>query len=224
MDNLTNNSTEELTEQTSLQPTEKPKKSGLRVVASISTLIASLSYWAWVGVTAYIVIAGSMGVSDLFGVEGDVLGLLSLTGFLAYIVIGAAILIPAAIAFTLTFTNQKYRRMVKASHNYNPALFGISDGVISKLAYLYGALATFAVLWGIVLLWTGINNLFGYLGIVCLVLQAVAAIVATLEYVLSKNKFNKLPEEEQRELRLQSSVIKTATKKAEKKKRVGKLY
>lgn len=225
MEDLDINTTEEAAaEQALSQPDLKPKKSLLRVVASLLTLVATLSFWVCAGIITYIIIAGTTGVADLFGIEEDVLGIVSLTGFIAYLAIIMAIAVVIGIAVSCTVANAKYRRMVRFSHKFNSALFAVSDGAVASIAYLYGTWLTFGVTWGFLMIWTGINNAVGYAGIACLVLQAVACVVATIERVICKEKFDSLPQEEQSELKSQSRAIKEAIKTKDKKKRIGKLY
>ena len=225
MDDYTDDLIEDLvTDQNLPLPPQSSEKSWLRIVASLLTFIATLSFWVCAGIIAYIVFAGTVGVGDLFGYEWDVLGLLSLTGFLAYLIVFAAVVIVAAFAAGCTISNLKYRRMVKASNKYDPALFAVSDGVLGSIIYLYGTEVFFAVSWGFLMIWTGINNPVGYAGIVCIALQAVACIVATMEYVLCRYKFNGLSQEKRSELRSYSYALKASVRKTKKKKRIGKLY
>ena len=217
--------TEDLaTDQDISLPPQSSKKSWLRIVASLLTLIASLSFWVCAGIIAYIVFAGTAGLGGLFGYNWDVLGLVSLTGVLAYLVIFLAIAIVASVASGCTVANLKYRRMVKASNKYDPALFAVSKGVLGSIIYLYGTEIMFVVCWGFIMIWSGINNPVGYAGIVCIILQAVACAVATVEYILCRYKFNGLTQEERNELRSYSEALKYSVKKAKKKKRIGKLY
>lgn len=217
MKDLTNNTAEEFA-------TKPHKKSLLRGVARILALLSTLSYWVCAGIIAYIVFAGTTEVGSLFGHDEDVLGILDLTGFLAYVVIFIAVAVVIAIAAGCTAANAKYRRLARASKNFHPALFAVSQGVVGSIVYLYGVIAFFAVTWGFLMLWTGINNPVGYAGIVCIALQATTCIVATIERVICKEKFESLPEQVQNELRSQSHVIKETVKKVKKKKRIGKLY
>lgn len=225
MENLTTDTTEEVAEEKNLsQPTEKPKKSLLRIGAILLTIIASLSYWACAGIIAYIVFSGSAGLKNLFGHKGDTLGILNLTGFLGYIVIFIAVAIVVAFAAGFTIANFKYIRIAKASNKHKPELFAVSSGALGGIVYLYATGVVFVLTWGFLMLWTGIHNMVGYSGLVCIALQAVACIVATIERVICKGKFYCLSEEEQEELRSQSHVIKEEIQKAKKKKRIGKLY
>lgn len=205
-------------------PTEKPKKSFLRNIARLITFLATLSFWACAGVIAYIVLSGTASLANLFGKENDVLGLLSLTGFVAYLVIFVALAMVVAIAAGCSVGNSKYMRIAKTSNKFNPLLFAVSDGVRSSIAYLFGTELFFAVCWGFLMIWSGIDNPVGYAGIVCIAIQAVACIVASIERAMCKSKFRELSQSEQEELRGQSSALKDAIKKKEKKKRIGKLY
>ncbi|MCH5142755.1 MAG: hypothetical protein J1G07_03485 [Clostridiales bacterium] len=225
MEDLNPNPTEEgFEEQTLSLPPQSSKKSWLRIVASLLTLIATLSYWVWVGIIAYIVFARTAGVADLFGYKWDVLGIVTMTGMIAYLVLFLAVAMVASFALGCTLANLKYRRMVRASNKYEPALFAVSNGAVVSIIYLYGSIIMFLIIWGLIMIWTGIHNPVGYTGIVCMVLQAVASVVATLEYILCKYKFEGLSQEERHELRSYSHVLKGSIKKAKKKRRIGKLY
>lgn len=205
-------------------PTEKPKKSFLRNLARLITLLATLSFWACAGVIAYIVLSGTAGLGNLFKNNNDVMGLLSFTGFVAYMVIFVALAAVVAVAAACSIANSKYMRIAKASNKFNPVLFAVSDGVRGSIAYLFGTELTFVLTWGFIMLWSGIHNPVGYAGLVCIALQALAFLVASIERTIYKSKFRELSKGEQEELRRQSRAIKEALNKKEKKKRVGKLY
>ena len=225
MDVFNNDLIEDMVEDQDLSlPPQSSKKSWIRILARLITLLSTLSFWVCAGIIAYIVFAGTAGVGGLFGYEWDVLGLLSLTGFLAYLLIFVAISVVAAFAAGCTVANSKYLRITKVSNKYDPALFAVSEGAIGSIIYLYGSEIFFVVGWGFIIIWSGINNPVGYAGIVCIVFQAVSCLVATVEYVLSRYRYNGLPQEQRNELRSYSHVLKALVKKVKKKKRIGKLY
>lgn len=215
-------------EQTLTNPFEKkPVKFGLNKIANILSLLAIFAVWA-MAIALFIVIispvTSSDGVNNLFGHKEDVLGLLTITGVLFYILLIGIALVAIVFATIVTKLANKYRRITKNYAQYDSAVRGLGTPAVVALICLFAA--TFIVGLGLiaVVLSLGATTLTAILGYTAIGLIGLAFVLAVIDYIICKASFNKLSPTQQEELKAQAKQVKVDVKKKEKRKRVGKLY